>query len=99
MRSQLLLSIQRDLAIRNKAMQLHTLTPRTKNKSRMVVGRGGKRGKTSGKGTKGQNSRAGRFVYRSQSESRFVACALKSLKICYGFSNTFAVKSADNVYA
>lgn len=41
-------------------MQLHTLTPRTKNKSRMVVGRGGKRGKTSGKGTKGQNSRAGR---------------------------------------
>lgn len=26
----------------------------------MVVGRGGKRGKTSGKGTKGQNSRSGR---------------------------------------
>lgn len=26
----------------------------------MVVGRGGKRGKTSGKGTKGQNARAGR---------------------------------------
>lgn len=41
-------------------MQLHTLQPRTKNKKVMVVGRGGKRGKTSGKGTKGQNSRAGR---------------------------------------
>lgn len=41
-------------------MQLNNLQPRTKNKKVMVVGRGGKRGKTSGKGTKGQNSRAGR---------------------------------------
>lgn len=41
-------------------MQLHTLKPRTKNKSKMIVGRGGKRGKTSGKGMKGQNSRSGR---------------------------------------
>ncbi|HRH31035.1 MAG TPA: 50S ribosomal protein L15 [Candidatus Paceibacterota bacterium] len=41
-------------------MQLHNITPTTKNKKRMQVGRGGKRGKTSGKGTKGQKSRAGR---------------------------------------
>lgn len=41
-------------------MQLNNLQPKTKNKSRMIVGRGGKRGKTSGKGTKGQNSRSGR---------------------------------------
>lgn len=41
-------------------MQLHTIQPNTKNKKRMTVGRGGKRGKTSGKGTKGQKSRAGR---------------------------------------
>jgi large subunit ribosomal protein L15 len=41
-------------------MQLHTIQPITKNKKRMTVGRGGKRGKTSGKGTKGQKSRAGR---------------------------------------
>lgn len=41
-------------------MQINNLKPKTKTKSRMVVGRGGKRGKTSGKGTKGQNSRAGR---------------------------------------
>ncbi len=41
-------------------MQLNTLQPRTKNKSKMIVGRGGKRGKTSGKGMKGQNSRSGR---------------------------------------
>lgn len=41
-------------------MQLHNLKRRTPNKKKSYVGRGGKRGKTSGKGTKGQNSRAGR---------------------------------------
>lgn len=40
-------------------MQLHNLVPKTKNKKTMTVGRGGKRGKTSGRGTKGQNARAG----------------------------------------
>ena len=40
-------------------MQLHELKPKTKNKKRITVGRGGKRGKTSGRGTKGQNARAG----------------------------------------
>lgn len=41
-------------------MQIHTLKRNSKNKKRMIVGRGGKRGKTSGKGTKGQKARAGR---------------------------------------
>jgi len=41
-------------------MQWHTLKPRTKRKKSVSVGRGGKRGKTSGRGTKGQNARAGR---------------------------------------
>lgn len=41
-------------------MQLHNIKRRTENKKRMIVGRGGKRGKTSGRGTKGQNARAGR---------------------------------------
>jgi len=41
-------------------MQINNLQPRTKTKSKMIVGRGGKRGKTSGKGMKGQNSRSGR---------------------------------------
>ena len=41
-------------------MQFHNLKRKTKNKKVMVVGRGGKHGKTSGRGTKGQNSRAGR---------------------------------------
>ncbi len=41
-------------------MQLHELKPKTKNKKPKYVGRGGRHGKTSGRGTKGQNARAGR---------------------------------------
>ena len=41
-------------------MQFHTLKSKTKRTKSRQVGRGGKRGKTSGKGTKGQNARAGR---------------------------------------
>ncbi|HYC34451.1 MAG TPA: uL15 family ribosomal protein [Candidatus Paceibacterota bacterium] len=41
-------------------MQLHNLKRKTKNKKSVQVGRGGKRGKTSGRGTKGQKARAGR---------------------------------------
>jgi large subunit ribosomal protein L15 len=41
-------------------MQIHNLKRITPNKDVMLVGRGGKRGKTSGRGTKGQNARAGR---------------------------------------
>ena len=41
-------------------MQFHTLKRKTPNKKGKLVGRGGTRGKTSGKGTKGQNARAGR---------------------------------------
>ncbi len=40
-------------------MQINNLIPKTKNKKTMTVGRGGKRGKTSGRGTKGQNARSG----------------------------------------
>lgn len=41
-------------------MQLHILKARTPRKTSKQVGRGGTRGKTSGRGTKGQNARAGR---------------------------------------
>jgi large subunit ribosomal protein L15 len=41
-------------------MQLNTLKPKTKRIRSKPVGRGGTRGKTSGRGTKGQNARAGR---------------------------------------
>lgn len=41
-------------------MQFHSLKRKTPNKRSKQVGRGGTRGKTSGRGTKGQNARAGR---------------------------------------
>ncbi len=40
-------------------MQIHNIKRKTKNKTSHSVGRGGKRGKTSGRGTKGQKARAG----------------------------------------
>ncbi len=43
-------------------MQLHELQPRHKNKDRKRIGRGGKRGSYSGRGIKGQKSRAGRRI-------------------------------------
>lgn len=43
-------------------MQLHSLSPRTKNIKNAPVGRGGKRGKTSGRGGKGQTARAGHKI-------------------------------------
>ena len=41
-------------------MQLHNLKRNKANKEKKLVGRGGTRGKTSGRGTKGQNARSGR---------------------------------------
>lgn len=43
-------------------MQLHNLKPSTKKKQRKRVGRGGKKGTYSGRGMKGQKSRAGSSV-------------------------------------
>ena len=40
-------------------MQVHQLKPKTKRKKKKRVGRGGKRGTYSGRGMKGQKSRAG----------------------------------------
>jgi large subunit ribosomal protein L15 len=40
-------------------MQLHQLTPKNRRTTARRIGRGGKRGKTSGKGGKGQTARAG----------------------------------------
>jgi len=47
-------------------MQLHELKPTHKNKTKKRVGRGGKRGTYSGRGQKGQRSRAGRKLPQSQ---------------------------------
>lgn len=43
-------------------MQLNSIQSSTTKKSRKRIARGGKRGKTSGRGTKGQKSRAGRRI-------------------------------------
>jgi len=40
-------------------MQTHQIKRNTPNKTKMTIGRGGKRGKTSGRGHKGQKARAG----------------------------------------
>lgn len=40
-------------------MQINNIIPKTKSKKTMIVGRGGRRGKTSGRGGKGQTARAG----------------------------------------
>ena len=44
-------------------MQFHQLKRLHKNKRSVQVGRGGKRGKTSGRGGKGQTARAGHKMY------------------------------------
>ncbi len=43
-------------------MQIHTITKTYKTKAKKRVGRGGKRGTYSGKGMKGQKSRAGKNI-------------------------------------
>jgi len=43
-------------------MQLHELQSKTRRQLKKRVGRGGKRGKTSGRGTKGQKARAGHSI-------------------------------------
>jgi len=58
-------------------MQLNTITPRTKNKKPEPVGRGGKRGKTSGHGHKGQSARAG---HKIRPESRDMIKKLPKLR-------------------
>ncbi|MFA6278591.1 MAG: uL15 family ribosomal protein [Candidatus Paceibacterota bacterium] len=58
-------------------MQLNTIAPRTKNKKPEPVGRGGKRGKTSGHGHKGQSARAG---HKIRPESRDMIKKLPKLR-------------------
>lgn len=60
-------------------MQTNTLKAQTKRITSPRVGRGGKRGKTSGRGTKGQNARAG---HRKRPEMRDI---LKKLPKRRGF--------------
>ncbi len=58
-------------------MQFHNLKRNKANRKAKQVGRGGTRGKTSGRGTKGQNARAGR---KKRPEMRDVIKRLPKLR-------------------
>lgn len=58
-------------------MQTHDLQRRHPNRKTKLVGRGAKRGKTSGRGTKGQNARAG---HKKRPEIRDIIKKLPKLR-------------------
>jgi large subunit ribosomal protein L15 len=58
-------------------MKIHELKRKTKNKKTMIVGRGGTRGKTSGRGGKGQTARAG---HKARPEMRDIIKKMPKLK-------------------
>lgn len=76
-------------------MQLNTLKRKTKNKKKKLVGRGGTRGKTSGRGTKGQNARAG---HKKRPEIRDMIKKLPKLR-GYRFNSTEQKPAPVNVGA
>lgn len=70
-------------------MQMHQLKPEHKLKKKKRVGRGGKRGTYSGKGIKGQHSRAGRKF----------APAIRELIKKYPKLRGYRFKKRDNIIA
>ena len=83
-------------------MQIHQIKRRVANKTTKIVGRGGKRGKQSGKGTKGQNARGGRKKYpeirqmikkiprlRGRGKNSLKTFQIKPIGINLGELNTF----------
>lgn len=92
-------------------MQLNTLKPKTKRVRSKPVGRGGTRGKTSGRGTKGQNARAGRkkrpelrdFIkrfpkLRGRGKSSFKSYEIKAVPVnLYAVEKFFAAGDTVNM--
>lgn len=76
-------------------MQLHTLTPSKKRHLPEPVGRGGKRGKTSGRGGKGQTARAG---HKIRPEVRDLIKKLPKRR-GHGKNRSRTVRSERTVYA
>ncbi len=76
-------------------MQLHTLKRNSPNKKARQVGRGGTRGKTSGRGTKGQNARAG---HKKRPQIRDIIKKLPKLR-GYRFSGRNQKSSVVNIGA
>lgn len=71
-------------------MQLNALQRKTAHRSRKRVARGGKRGKTAGRGTKGQKARAG---HRIRPEARDIIKKLPKLR-GYGKNRARTVSGA-----
>ena len=76
-------------------MQSNTLAPKTQRITSPRVGRGGKRGKTSGRGTKGQNARAG---HRKRPEMRDILKKLPKLR-GHGQNRARTVRAKRREYA
>lgn len=76
-------------------MQANTLAPKTPRITTPRVGRGGKRGKTSGRGTKGQNARAG---HRKRPEMRDILKKLPKLR-GHGKNRARTVRAKRRDYA
>lgn len=76
-------------------MQLHTLKRENPNKKARQVGRGGTRGKTSGRGGKGQTARAGN---KRRPQMRDIIKKIPKLR-GYRFKSTVSKPSAVNVGA
>lgn len=74
-------------------MQLNNISRKNKNTKSRQVGRGGTRGKTSGKGTKGQNARAGR---KKRPEERDIIKKLPKLR-GRGKNSNLSIKSKAQV--
>ena len=70
-------------------MQIHNIKRKTANKKVMLVGRGGKRGKTSGRGGKGQTARAG---HKARPEWRDFIKRMPKLR-GYSFQSISGVKN------
>jgi len=70
-------------------MQIHNIKRKTPNKKPILVGRGGKRGKTSGRGGKGQTARAG---HKTRPEWRDIIKKMPKLR-GYSFQSLDKVKS------
>ena len=68
-------------------MQIHQIQREHPNKSKKIVGRGGTRGKTAGRGTKGQKARAGHSLRPALRD------AIKKLPKLRGYKNkAFRIK-------
>lgn len=94
-------------------MQTYNLKRKNPNYKSARVGRGGKRGKTSGRGTKGQNSRAGRKKrpemrdiikklpkkrgYRFNTIKQYSVCPVNLITLEKAFSNDAKITPASLV--